>query len=241
MAGNNIYSLDEMLVSDIENVVRDLVENHESTATNFVFNNRSGVNASDGIEGTFDSDNDVFEVTTDKEKRIGQIIQSMMHINKWPTMGLVVFCDTIMYNKVMYYAMQGASNSENLSFQFMGIDWVHSVELYALAAALGYTNGFCIPFVDGTIGCLPHIPTENRNGVITTVNKYGTILNPIDGLDYAVHEYETRADGSSSGGQTQDVKIERQVSIDLAFDDAPLDTSGETVLHAVGLVEELPG
>ena len=63
----------------------------------------------------------------------------------------------------------------------------------------------------------------------------------MDGLNYAVHEYDTRADGTGSGGQTQDVKIERQVSIDLAFDDAPLDTVGETVLHAFSLVEELPG
>jgi len=241
MAGNNLYSLDEMLANDIENVVADMAANHESVATNFLFNNRSGVNAADGIEGTFDEDNDTFEILTTKEKRVGQIIQSVLNINKYPTNGLVVVCDTIMYNKVQYYAQQGPANQENLSFQFMGVTWVHAIDLYALASALGYVEGFAIAFINGVVGCLPHIPTENKNGIITTVNKYGIIKNPVDGLNYAVHEYDTRADGTGSGGQTQDVKIERQVSIDLAFDDAPLDTVGETVLHAFSLVEELPG
>ncbi|MCK5607517.1 hypothetical protein KAR91_36880 [Candidatus Pacearchaeota archaeon] len=237
LADNNIYSLDELVMSEFENVMRDQVEDHESVAANFLFNNRSGVNASDGIEGDFDGVNDIFEVASTKEKRIGQIIQSMMEVNKWSGTGLLIFCDTRMFNKVNFYAQQGQANSENLAFQFMGNTWIHSIDMNSLAIGLGYTEGFCISVQDGMIGCLPHIPKQNVMGVQTTVNLYGTIINPIDGLSYAFHEYEARADGSASGGYTQDVKTERQVSIDLAFDDAPLDTAGETVIQATAIVE----
>lgn len=236
-ANTNLYSLDEMVANDIGNVMRDLVENAESIAANFLYNNRSGVNAADGIEGSFDADADVFEVTTANEKRVGQIIQSTMAINKYPMTGLLIFCDTVMYNKVMFYAAQGSGNSENLSFQFMGNTWIHSIDLNALAIAAGYTDGFSISVVNGMIGCLPHLPKENRLGIETKVNSYGTIMNPIDGLDYAIHEYQATASGVSNGGYTQDVKTERQISIDLAFDDAPLDTAGETVLLAFGIVQ----
>ena len=65
---------------------------------------------------------------------------------------------------------------------------------------------------------------------------YGQILNPIDGLSYAVHTYRERADGSASGGYTQDVKIETELSLDIAYEHAPLSVADETPLLAFALV-----
>lgn len=235
-ANKNNYSLDEMLANEVENVVYNFAEGLETAATAFVFNNRSGVNVAQE-EGTFDAATDTFEIVSTKEKRTGQIIASVMAINKYSTGGLMVFCDTTLYNKVLFYGAQGVSNNENLSFMFMGITWVLSIELHASAAALGYSNGYGVAFVNGMIGCLDHIPTENKNGVITTVSKYGVILNPVDSLNYAIHEYEARANGTSTGGYTQDVLTEREVSVDLTFDVAPLMAASETPLLAFGITE----
>lgn len=232
---NNLYSLDEMIANEVENVVKNFAEGLETVATDFIFSSRSHVNIAT-VEGGFDSETHVYEIEDDKEKRVGQIIKSIMEINKYASSGIVVFCDTVMFNKVSFYAQQGQANNENLAFQFMGIMWVHSVELYTSASGLGYESGFAVVCQEGTIGALPHIPKENAMGIDTKVNTYSTILNPIDGLNYAVHEYWAVGDGTSYGGYTQDVKREIQISIDLAFEDAPLSTSGETVLQAFALI-----
>jgi len=68
------------------------------------------------------------------------------------------------------------------------------------------------------------------------VNIYGSILNPVDGLQYAIHSYEQRANGTSVNGYTQDVLTEVEVSLDVALQHAPLSTAGETPLMAFALV-----
>ena len=41
-------------------------------------------------------------------------------------------------------------------------------------------------------------------------------------LDFAVHSYAERSDASGSNGNVQDVKMEVEVSLDLAYLSAPL-------------------
>lgn len=235
-ANNNVFTMDEMFNNDIQNAIVNHVEGHESTAANYLFANRTGVNAA-VADGSFNSTQDVFEISVTDEKRAIQIAQSVMDVNKWGGM-MTIFCDTLAYNKFKFYAAQGISNNENLSFQFAGINFVHSVDLYALFAALGtpYTAGSWIIAPEGTYGVLPHIPKENQLGVDTKIQTYGSILNPIDGQNYALHSYPTAADGTALGGYTQDEVLQYEVSIDLAFTSAPLSVSTETPLYAFAIV-----
>lgn len=234
---NNVFSLDEMTTNELNNLVANFAEGTETLATNYLFNNRSGVNTAT-VEGTFNGTQDAFEITESANgDRAAQITKQIMHINKYSG-NYTIFCDTVAFNKFEFQANQGTGNSQNLSFQFMGINFVHSVELAALAGGLAapYTNGFWIAVPDGMISALPWIPIQNRQGVQTKENQYGTILNPVDGLQYAVHSYEERVDGTSTGGFTQDVKTEVEGSIDLAFEHAPLTTANETPIQAFAFV-----
>jgi hypothetical protein len=65
---------------------------------------------------------------------------------------------------------------------------------------------------------------------------YGSIFNPFDGQQYAMHSYETRADGSSANGYTQDVVTQFQVSLDTALEHAPLSVATETTIQAFALI-----
>lgn len=234
-ANNNVFTRDEMLANDLQNAVLNHINGHEAVAANYLFANRTGVNAA-VADGSFNSTQDVFEIAASDEKRAIQITQSVMDVNKWGGMP-TVFCDTLAYNKFKFYSAQGVSNNENLSFQFVGINFVHSVDLYALFAALGtpYTAGAWIVAPMGTFGVLPHIPKENAVGIDTKIQEYATVLNPIDGLNYAYHMYPTAADGSASGGYTQDEVYQRELSIDLAFVHAPLSVSTETPFFACAI------
>ena len=233
--GNNLYSKEEMLANEIANVAINFAEGMETLASSHVFNNRSQVSAASS-ELAFDGVNFVNELTAaNVEQRAIQITKSAMRENKYNG-NLVIVCDSVSYNKFNFYANQGNANSNNYSFQFGGVKFIESIEMNSLASGLGYSNGFWVAFEEGSIAALPWIPAENRQGIETSVNMYGTILNPIDNQTYAVHSYEQRGDESASNGMTQDVKTEYQVSIDVAFEHSPLSTANETPLQAFGLV-----
>jgi len=235
-ADNSLYNAQEQMNSEIMNIVANFMEGYETAATSYLFNNRSGVNIATA-EGTFDDVDDVFEIATANESRAMQITKIAVEANKYPS-GATIFCDSISYAKFEFQAAQGASNQTNLSFQFGGVTFVHSVELGAMASALvsAYAKGFWIVVPTGTVATLPWIPVQNRRGVETKENTYASIINPVDGETYAVHSYETRADDTANNGFSQDVVTQYQVSQDLAFAKAPLTVASETPILAFGIV-----
>lgn len=238
-ADNKVYSLEELHMSKMQNVIANFAEGLDAVAAAYLFANRSGVNVATS-EGTFDTTDDVFEITESTNgDRAMQITRTVMDINKYQGIGYTVVCDSIAYNKFMYQANQGSGNANNTSFQFMGVEFVHDPSLTASAAGLAsaYSKGAWIVVPDGSIAVLPWIPKQNKMGVdYSPVASYGSIINPIDGMQYAVHTYEEGADGTSVGGYTQDVKIETEISVDVALAHAPLSTAGETTIQMFALV-----
>jgi hypothetical protein len=235
-ADNSLYNADEQMFQEISNVVANFMEGYETAATAYLFNNRSGVNVATAY-GSFDSTNDVFEIAAANEDTAIQITKIAMDANKYVG-SMKVFCDSVAYAKFEKQAAQGVSNATNLSFQFNGVTFVHSVGLGALAVALdaGYNKGFWIVVPDGTVATLPWIPVQNRQGVSTKVADFSSLLNPVDGEAYGIHTYEVGADDSANNGYTQDVVTQYEVSQDLAFVKAPLTTASETTIQAFGIV-----
>jgi len=232
---NNVLSAPELITNEFENVFANFAEGLEDDSADHLFNNRTTVNAATA-DGTFNATNDTFEITESSEgTRAAQITKTMMHENKYSSK-LVVFCDTVSFNKFEFQANQGGGNSANLTFQFMNITFVHSVEMTALAATLSYVKGFWVAVPEGTISALDWIPIQNRQAVDTKENQYSTIINPVDNLTYALHTFMERENGTSTNGFTQDVKTEWEVSVDIALDNAPLTPAGESTLFAVALI-----
>ena len=237
-AGNNVFAYEEMMQTAIENVLKNFSAGNETMAVNYIYNNRSSVNA--GVaDGTFNVVNNVFEITEAQSlNRVMQITDTNMAENLYGGMALTVFCDSIAFNKFAFLSKQGESNATNTSFQFGGKTYIHSLALTAKAIALGYSKGFWITAADGTFGLLDWIPKENRETRDHGYAKWSMFKNPIDGCDYAVYNYGIAADSSATGGYTQDWLDNIEFSIDLAPEIAPTDIggAGETVLQAFGLI-----
>ena len=232
---NSVYMAPEILANEMGQVIANFAEGLETAASTHLFSNRSGVNVAT-VEGTFNATNDAFEITeTTNGDRAVQITKRVMDINKYSG-NYIIFCDAIAYNKFEKDANQGTGNSTNLSFQYSNAEFVYSLGLDASAATLSYTKGFWIAVPVGMIASLDWIPKQNREGFESKENSYSSLINPIDGLTYAVHSYEERGDGSSVNGYTQDLKTEVQISIDISLEKAPLTTAGETPLQAFALV-----
>ena len=237
-ADNKIYDGQEMFMDKLENSIANFMEGLDAAASGVLFAARTGVNAATA-EGAFDATDDVFKITESTNgNRAIQITKMVMDINKYQNTGFTLVCDSIAYNKFQFDAAQGAQNATNTSFQFMGVTFIHDPALTAAAAGLvgAYAKGFWIAVPDGTLAGLPWIPLQNRQGITTSVNTYGQIINPVDGLPYAIHTYESRADGTSKGGYTQDVVIETEISLDMAYEVAPLSTATASAQFAFALV-----
>jgi hypothetical protein len=234
-ADNNVFAFDEMFANEVANVLKNFARGNETTATNYLFNNRSAVNNA-VAEGTFNAVSNAFEIIeANNGQRAIQITDSAMNENLYGG-PLTVFCDTIAYNKFAFLSKQGAENAVNTSFQFEGKTFVKSLYMTAKAATLGYTKGFWIAVPDGTIGVLDWIPKQNREGMIKPPYTYASFSNPIDGLDYALFSTYVAQDSTSVGGYTQDILTQYEFSIDLAFENAPLSTANETTIQAFALV-----
>ena len=237
-AGNKIYTLEEMHMSKLQNVVANFAEGLESVAAAYLFANRTGVN---GVttEGTFDAVDDTFEITESTNgDRAVQITKMVMDLLKYKG-NYTIVCDSIAWNKFGFQEAQGSSNDTNTSFQFSpNVRFVHDASLTAAAAGLvsAYAKGYWIVVPDGTIAALPWIPVQNRQGYSSPVANFGSIMNPVDALSYALHTYMLGVDGTGDGGYTQDVAIETEISIDVSYTHAPSSTATESPLTAFALV-----
>lgn len=243
-ANGSVFSLDDEVMSEMVNLNINFAEGLEGAAATYIHSNRSGVNVIGATypQATFNATNDVSEITEDDTNikstgfRAVQITKTVMDINKWRGVPMTVICDTVSFDKFEAMANQGTGNSANLSFQYSGIEFIKSVELDAKAVALGYTNGYWIAVPMGSVATLDWIPVQNRNGIETKENKYGTIIHPSTGLTLATHEYQARADESGNNSENQDVKFENQTFVYNSFNHSPLTTADETPLQAFAYV-----
>ena len=238
-ANNSTWTWQEEYTNEIRQKVIDFADGLDDAAGSYLFNNRSGA-TSGTVDGkvSFNGTNDAYEVAIASESEVATLIKLTADINKYQGQTLDVACDPILYSKVLVLSNQGAGNSTNTSFQFLNTNWILDPKMSARAVGLdaGYNKGFGVVAPRGHIACADWISQQNRTGVETSVNMYGSLLNPVDGLQYGVHTYETRADGTSVNGQTQDVVTQTEMSIFLSFNHAPSTVTDETPLMAFAIV-----
>jgi hypothetical protein len=231
MMDNNIFSFEQALANSIYNTALNLHSSIETAGINYLKANRTQVNAG-GPSGSFNGTNFAYEIALANKPRYSQIAMAMMNKNKY--VGAVdVIASPEIYLDAQFYASQGTNNATNYGFQFAGLNYIQSIEL----ADSNYAAGVSMVIPEGLFGVLPWIPKQNREGsgdYNSVLGGYGSIPDPLGtGLDYALHAYAQRADTSASNGDTQDVVMEFELSIDIAWLTAPLSVANETPIFEV--------
>lgn len=236
-ADGSIFDFQEELNNEIRQKIIDFADGLDAVSGEYSFTNRTGVNTA-ALKGTFNATDDVYVIDGNFKEESISITRAVADINKYQNQVLDIVCDSVSFTTFQKQAAQGAQNSTNLSFQFNGVTFVHDPLMGARALALNanYTEGFWVAIPRGMVSCLDWIPRTNRQGIKTSVNLYGSLLNPVDGLQYAVHSYETRADGTAVNGETQDVLTQTQMGIYLSFNHAPSSVVDDTPLMAFAVV-----
>jgi hypothetical protein len=242
-ADRNVRTLQEMFNHELMNSVLNFTDALEDLSSEFIFNNRSGVN---GVttDGTFDATDDVFQID---EATLGnqsiEITRMVMDILKYQGMEMDVYCDSKSYRYFKFLRNQGSGNSTNTEYQFTdGLTTFYHAPAFnsEVAGLAGTYKGFWCVVPKGMHVALDWIPAQNRRGISSTLiggeGEYGNIINPIDGANYAMFKKWEGADETANNGYTQDIKETCELSIDVAFEKAPLTTANETVIQAFALV-----
>lgn len=238
LQNGKLFTDQEYFNDNMRNVILDFKNGLDVIAGDYLFNNKSGATLGT-VQGKVD-----FSLTTDTyvigaafENEIATLMKITADLNKYQNTLLYAVCDSVMYSKVLPLMNQGAGNATNTSFQFGNIVFVHDASMYNRAVALdaSFTNGYAVVMPANTAAVLDWIPLQNRQNVSTKENEYSNMINPADGLSYAVHSYMERADGVPVGGQNQDVLTQYETSIFLDFKHAPSSTADETPLMAFAI------
>jgi hypothetical protein len=238
-ADTSIYSWQDEYNNEIINKVIDFANGLDAVASTYIFSNRSGATLG-AITGkvAFDPANDVYVVAGAVKDDIGTLIKLVADINGYQSQQVDVVCDSLLFSNIIKLSNQGAGNSTNTAFQFAGTRFIHDPSLSAKAIALDatYNEGFGVAVPIGHIACADWIPIQNRAGLDTKEQLYGSLSNPVDGLQYAMHSYSERADGTGVNGQKQDELVQSELSIDLSFNHAPDSVTDATPLMAFAIV-----
>lgn len=231
----SVHDFNTVLANKLEQCMMNILEDYETAAIAYLQAQKTQYSASLSV-GSFNTANDTFEIQAANKQQFYQVLKSIFRQNKHRTM-LDVIADPLMFVEGEFIANQGTGNSTNTGFQFTDLNIAESIEL----ADANYTNGLVIAMPKDSVGAMTWIPKQNRQGVgdyNSYVGGYGTMTDPWGlGLLFAVHGYAQRADTSSTNGDTQDVVLEFEVSLDTSFNKAPLSGgNSESVIYQAGLL-----
>ncbi len=214
----SVFDFNTVLANKFEQACMNILEDKETEAIAYLRAQRATQQPT-LKGGTFSAANDAVEVVALDDKKFFQRLRSIMRQNLFSGT-LDVIADSLMAVNAEFLAAQGAGNGTNYGYQFKGMNIAESIEL----DDSNYTEGIVLAMPQGSVAALNWIPKQNRTGwgdYNTYTGGYGTFS--FMGYTFAVHGYAARADTSASNGNTQDVTMEFEVSLDSSYNVAPLD------------------
>jgi len=236
-ADRNVFGLGEEIAAQIRSAAIAINSNIETALISSLDTNRSQVVVSLTPQSvTWDATNYWAGVANSEDDFYFQRIQAFM-VEQYYNGNFDVINNIGASIRMQQIAQQGQGNQTNLGWQIPGINAVTST---GFANETGYDYMSYI-LAEGTIGILPWIPELNRQGFGNTFQNggsYSTMADPLgSGLTYAVHQYATGADNGSAAGESQDVDVQVELSVDLAPVYAPMSTSNASPVFKTGLLQ----
>ena len=223
LGDNNIYTMAEMLASDLESqtIANDNVI--EALIAAYLALYPTQTNAASGFFsefGEWDGTGFQWKIPALKQDFMFQYIQEVMAINDYDG-PLDLICDPVAWAMSKQIREQGSGNATNLGWQMDGLTLVKTRRV---ADAAYPATVYAVP--SGTVGMVDRVPSLNRMGATTKSYDYGMMVDPLGTtLNYANHYYEVGKSTASTGGATQDVGLEYENSVDVALVKAPLSSS----------------
>lgn len=236
LGDDNVIKRPEILDNSIMQVQRILRERIGKYNLEQLHAARTGASNATVKNATFNATTDTFLI--DDEEMFWANIASVMRQHKYYEK-LDVLTDSVLFPKYRKLYNQGTNNGTNSNFQFSDFNNVWEHTLLGTDVATDYSNGTAIVLPQNSFAFIPWVPAINRKGhgdYESYLGGYGTLPDATGlPLTYAVHGYAQRVDGSAAGGSAQDVRLELEISIDVAFQAQELSAADETPIYEFAL------
>jgi len=244
---NNVISWEENYAAQMQNSVFNVLSALDTSFITLLEADRTQINVG-GVNGTFDGTDYVMEISASHKDYFFQNLMANMRQNLYKGQ-LTVIVDSLSGIEAARQANQGIGNATNLGYQFLNMNIVQSTN--AILDGLTDTyDGAALAFPMDSAGVVFWIPKQNRKALdpvqaLSYNGDFGSINVPIYddkgnvryNVPLAIHSYAERADASASNGSAQDVVIQIEVSLDMAYVSAPLSTfrgSNDSVVYGFG-------
>jgi len=227
---NNYYSAIEQFQNDIYNRFMDLYAEIESDAVAFLEANRTGVQGLRTLN-TWDGAGDVMQTALADRDNYLNYIKTEAYAQRYRNTLMDIHSINMMSVYRQQFA-QGASNDENLKFQYPGYEHYDSFEV-----TNGTGNVFGTSYIveEGGIALLDWIPAINRRGQESKKGEVWTKMADPFGYPFVWSVYitdgcadTTYSSGTDPKGGTQDYQRVYEFSLDLSFNAAPITVANET-------------
>jgi len=230
---NNYYSAVEQFQNDIYNRFMDLYAEIEDDAVAFLEANRTGLQGARTLN-TWDGAGDVMSTALADRDNYLNFIKTEMYAQRYRNTLMDIHSINMMSMYRQQFA-QGASNDENLTFQYPGFEHYDSFEV---ENGTGSVFGTSYIVEEGGIALLDWIPAINRRGNESKKGEVWTTMKDPFGYPFTWSVYivdgcadTTFGSGTDPKGGTQDFTRTYEFSLDLSFNAAPLTVANEGVIH----------
>lgn len=243
IAQNNILTYQNMFNNLYEMKWKNLRKRHDDSALAFLIANRCQLNnatmdpqIASAAPGVWNGTTFALEVDASKAARFAQKIKSFMAARLYAGGNYDVIADLQMADEFEYAKNQGQGNNSNTSFQFAGLNIATTQD----AISASYGGGAVLILPATLFSALQWNDALNKSGVNAGENEVGSLGIKEDpfgsGATADISMYTKRADTSANttGGSTQDIVDQWEISLTVAYALPPLSAVGDSVLHLAG-------
>lgn len=242
IAQNNIITYQQMFNNLYEMKWKNLRTRHDTSALAFLLANRLQLTAAvvnpqiaSANPGTWNETNFALEVDATKASRFAQKAKSFMAARYY--MGdYDVVADLQIADEFEFASQQGVGNAVNQSWQFANMNIARTQDV----VSTNYNSGALMIMPTKMFAGMYWNDQLNKDGVNAGENSVGLLGTKADpfgsGAVADISMYTARADTSSNstGGSTQDIVDQWELSLTIAYALPPLSTAGESVVALVG-------
>lgn len=236
----NVFANPERFENSLKNAILDIHDAIDADIRAFLALQKTQLAKANVGKATWNTSNFAYEITSAEKDYYYQILKSAMRNNGYKG-SLDVVADPVQRMEAERAFVNGKQNDKNLAFQANGLE---IFEDYDQVDANYAGTAYAIP--EGAVVALPWIPSQNRNNVGVDTDGSGNegaftfISDPLgSGLDFAIHYKKGLADTNSDGGEYQDVVTEFEVSVDIAYETAPMSNANESAIVKFGQLGQL--
>ena len=242
IADNSIQEYQNIFNNLYEQKWKNLRNRHDTSALSFLFANRAQLAAgvmnpqiASANPGSWNATNYALEISQSDKNMFLQRAKAFMSA-RYYTGDLDIIGDLQIAQWVEYLQNQGSGNYVNTAFQTMGLNPVVTQDQIASA----YTGGSALVMPKGALAGLNWNEALNKRGVNAgssdSIGILGTTADPLgSGAIADISMYTQRADTSAngSGGSTQDIVDQWEITLTVGYALPPLSTAGDSVVHLI--------